>query len=146
MKKSVKIGFPIVCVGIIAITFGMMADIKNKAEAKNKEMEKEKSSYSENNSNEIKNKNDGLQIDNKLDNEISNSLVEKGELVETKINSVIDILKKKIYDNKNIDNIYFSIEGEENGKYIIAVRDAETTEAKQYYIIDLEKEEVEIYY
>lgn len=145
MKKSVKIGFPIVCVGIIAITFGMMVDIKSKAEVRNKEMKKEGSSYSENN-NDIENKNNDSQVDNELENKINNTIVENDYIEETKINSAIDILKKKVYDNKNNENIYFSSEGEEDGKYIIAVRDIDTTEAKQYYIIDLKNELVEIYY
>ena len=46
----------------------------------------------------------------------------------------------------DINNVYYSNEGIENGKYIIAVRDIETTTAKIYYIVDIENEVVDIYY
>lgn len=125
MKKSVKIGFPIVCVGIIAITFGMMADIKNRVEDNKlrKTQEKYLENQISNSENNIEKQNENISYDGNVDRAIS--------LLEDEIDDI---------------NVYFTSEGIEDGRYIIAVRDTETTEAKQYYIIDLEKEEVEIYY
>ena len=67
-----------------------------------------------------------------------------GTETDVNVSKAIYILK----DQLEIDEqtYYLTSEGEENGKYIIAVRNSETTVAQQYYIIDIEKQNVEIYY
>lgn len=133
MKKSIKIGFPIICVGIIAVTFGMMADIKNKAN---------ESDSIQNEVSHLKN-----EVDNFIEN---NNIIENDEQTDLENETYYDgnserailLLEDKIDDN----NVYFTSEGEENGRYIVAVRNKETTIAEKYYIIDLQTEEIEIYY
>ena len=133
MKKSIKIGFPIICVGIIAVTFGMMADIKNKAN---------ESDSIQNEVSHLKN-----EVDNSIEN---NNIIENDEQTDLENETYYDgnserailLLEDKIDDN----NVYFTSEGIEEGRYIVAVRNKETTIAEKYYIVDLEKEEVEVYY
>lgn len=129
MKKIVKIGFPIVCVAIIIFTFWLMIDMKEKVDA-NSDKKNETSE----------------KIDNSLNKNTENKVAD-----DTLLNS-----KDYIYLRKSIqvledeikvkDNQYFTSEGEEDGRYIVALRDAETTEAKIYYIVDVDTGEYEIYY
>lgn len=129
MKKIVKIGFPIVCVAIIIFTFWLMIDMKEKVDA-NSDKKNETSE----------------EIDNSLNKNTENKVAD-----DTLLNS-----KDYIYLRKSIqvledeikvkDNQYFTSEGEEDGRYIVALRDAETTEAKIYYIVDVDTGEYEIYY
>ena len=134
MRKVVRIGFPILCIGIILVTFWMIGDIKKKVK-ENKTTSK------------IENK-----VENEITNEIANEIVDENENTgensflgtekDVKFNKATYILKKIVTD----ENVYFTDEGMEENRYIIAVRDKETTETKQFYIIDIETEEIEIYY
>lgn len=129
MKKIVKIGFPIVCVAIIIFTFWLMIDMKEKVDA-NSDKKNETSE----------------EIDNSLNKNTENKVAD-----DTLLNSKDDIyLRKSIQvledEIKVKDNQYFTSEGEEDGRYIVALRDAETTEAKIYYIVDVDTGEYEIYY
>ena len=129
MRKIVKIGFPILSIAIILFTFGLMADIKGKVKEKKAEQGQ---------TSEI--------VDNNLENNNENKVAE-----DTLINSKDDIyLRKAIQVLKNeitiSENQYFTNEGEEDGKYIVALRDKETTEADIFYIVNVDTGEYEIYY
>ena len=144
MRKAIKIGFPIVCIGVITITFWMMSDIKKKAQENKDESVKNEIVVNENT---VENKNE---TENKIDDENS---VDTGNLGKTD-NSIINARDEKNFEiaigilRKNITekDVYYTKEGVENGRYIVAVRDSNTTIAKQYYIIDIETNEFEIYY
>lgn len=151
MRKSIRIGFPIVCVGVIVITFGMINDIKNKAEMnKEKAQKQEESNFVEMDPNENVLEN---QISNSVINEIQNGISTEdgdssnsffGTETDVNISKAIYILKEQIEIDEQ--KVYLTSEGEEEGRYIIAARNIETTETEEYYIIDIEKQEVEIYY
>ena len=124
MRKIVKIGFPILSIAIILFTFGLMADIKGKVKEKKAE-QGQTSEIVDNNENKV--------------------------AEDTLINSKDDIyLRKAIQVLKNeitiSENQYFTNEGEEDGKYIVALRDKETTEADIFYIVNVDTGEYEIYY
>lgn len=131
MKKIVKIGFPILCIAIIVATFIMLADIKGKVE--------------ENKSKKTKETNETV---NEVENEVVNEVQEETGLLSKTEESVqfdkaAQILKGKVTIS---NNQYITNENEEDGRYIIAIRNKETTEAEVYYIVDVETGEYEIYY
>lgn len=137
MKKIVKIGFPIVCVAIIIFTFWLMADMKEKVAENNDK----KNEISEDIDNSLE------QNDENVLNQNSENKVGEEALLNSKddiyLRKVIQVLENEI---KVKDNQYFTSEGEEDGRYIVALRDAETTEAEIYYIVDVDTGEYEIYY
>lgn len=135
MKKIVKIGFPILCIAIIVATFIMLADIKGKVEENKSKKTKE--------TNETVN-----EVENEVENEVVNEVREETGLLSKTEESVqfdkaAQILKGKVTIS---NNQYITNENEEDGRYIIAIRNKETTEAEVYYIVDVETGEYEIYY
>lgn len=154
MKKIVKIGFPIVCVGVIVVTFGMINDIKKKTEIKKQNSgSKEESHYENDVQNDVENVIESDvqdDVDNVIESESKNEIESDtessffGTETDVNINKAIYILKEQIEIDE--EKFYLTSEGEENGRYIIAVRNIETTTTEQYYIIDLQKQKVEIYY
>lgn len=65
--------------------------------------------------------------------EIDKQSIQKQESNQEK---ALSIAKK---DWGNNDSVYFSFEGINNDKYIIAVRDSNTTRAMRYYYIDIKQ-------
>lgn len=149
MRKIIRIGFPILCVGIILVTFWMLADIKEKAESgelKTEEnVENEVENNIENTANNIKNSIEN-NIENDIVNDSTNEVINQNSVFSTErevnLNKAIYILEQIVED----ENVYYTDEGMEEERFIIAVRDKESTEAKKYYIVDIETGEVEIYY
>lgn len=138
MRKIIRIGFPILCVGIILVTFWMLADIKEKAESNKLNTEENSESDAENTiENNVENS-----IENEVEDKVSNQSSVFATENEISLNKAIYILEKIVDD----ENIYYTDEGMEEERYIVAVRDKETTQAKKYYIVDLETGEAEIYY
>ena len=139
MRKSIKIGFPIICIGIIIVTFIMLNDIKKKAELSKDTNKRENTENVEDNS--VKNN-----IENTINNEVTEEDRESffGSEIEVNMNKAMYIFKNQYQIND--EYYYLTSEGEEKGRYIIAIRNKETTEVEQYYIINIESEEIEIYY
>jgi len=148
MKKIVKVGFPIVCVVIIGGTFILMGKTANKI----KETKKSNTNIEVNETkSEVKDK-DMLSTSIKageLNSTAVDEMVEvdgdetENSLEEQNYKKACEIAKKK--DEKRTAKVYYTNEGIEDGKYIVAVRLEETTEAINYYLVDIDTEKVEIY-
>ena len=150
MNKIFKIGFPIVCLAIIIFTFWLMSDMKGKVETR-KENENKSIEADVNNSfkNQLNLEVQENEINNELPIQLNNEVGQVGNneffdsIDDVYLNKSIQVLKNNIEIK---DNQYFTSEGEENGRYIVALRDKETTEAEIYYIVNVETGEYEIYY
>ena len=148
MKKIVKFGFPIVCVAIIIFTFWLMSDMKDKVDDKKSDKEEIEENVNEISENEIvenaignKDYNEiGLDVNQTNNKTESSFFSNEGDIY---LNKAIQVLRDKIKIN---ENQYFTSEGEEEGRYIVALRNSETTEAEIYYIVDIETGFFEIYY
>ena len=133
MKKVIKIGFPIVCVSIIIGTFILL---NKTAERVNKNKLRE---------DEVRN---NIKEEKKEENIIIKKeeiLIEQSKPKTTEINNkskAIEIVKKIAPPDSNV---YYTNEGIDNGKYIVAIRDNNTKNAKIYYSVDLSLEKIEIY-
>ena len=138
MRKVIKIGFPIFCIVVIGGTFILLNRTVKKI-----------------NENGLKNKKSDISTENKTDdnnsfnevNQVSYTVSmddkekqEKSE--ENKKDKAVELVKQKEINRKNV---YFTNEGVENGKFIVAIRDTSTTEAIIYYIVDIDTEELQIY-
>ncbi len=138
MKKIVRIGFPIICLLIIAVTFWMLIDIKDQVEEDKKQKEEVAENELIQDDNQI--------IQNKIENEVIGNSTGSAFFSDEKdvyVNKAVQVLKKEI---EFTDKQYCTGEGEEDGRYIIAVRNSETTEAEKYYIVDIENGKFEAYY
>ena len=148
MKKIVKFGFPIVCVAIIIFTFWLMSDMKDKVDDKKSDKEEIEENVNEISENEIvensignKDYNEiGLDVNQTNNKTESSFFSNEGDIY---LNKAIPVFRDKIKIN---ENQYFTSEGEEEGRYIVALRNSETTEAEIYYIVDIETGFFEIYY
>ena len=141
MRKVIKIGFPIVCISIVGITFFLLNRAMNKVNKNNWNTSETVKNNVEENSNEIDTENSTSQkkVYTVSDDEKRKELEKENE----KNQKAIDIVKQK---DGNRTNTYYSNEGEENGEYIVAIRDIQTTKAIIYYIVNLEEETARIYY
>ena len=153
MKKIVKIGFPIVCIAVLGGTFIVLKKAEKKVEEMKKYENTTQNVTSENLLSNNSKTSDNMKSfdvnDNEnVQNEISYSIpIENDEDVKNakKQNQekAFDIVKKVHGES---DDLYYTNEGMEDEKYIVAVRYKETTSTKIYYIVNLEDETAEIYY
>ena len=141
MKKVIKIGFPIVCIVLIGGTFILLNKFQSRvndrakinAEVSNSSKEIEKETGEENT------------VMENTSYTVSVEEQEKEKKTEDENEKeAIDIIKNK-YTYIGTDDIYFTNEGKENGKYIVAVRQKSTTEASIYYIVDIEQKTYDMY-
>jgi tRNA A37 N6-isopentenylltransferase MiaA len=138
MKRIIKIGFPILCVAVVGGTFYLLnktLDKVNTGEAVDNEI-----NYSENNTT-LEETNDTTVIPSttSYQEEVDKANQESENKTKAK-----ELAEKK--DGTRTQKVYFTNEGKEDDKYLVAVRDEETTEALIYYLVDVETETVEIYY
>jgi tRNA A37 N6-isopentenylltransferase MiaA len=138
MKRIIKIGFPILCVAVVGGTFYLLnktLDKVNTGEAVDNE-----TNYSENNTT-LEETNDTTVIPSttSYQEEVDKTNQESENKTKAK-----ELAEKK--DGARTQKVYFTNEGKEDDKYLVAVRDEETTEALIYYLVDVETETVEIYY
>lgn len=166
MRKIIKIGFPIVCVAVIGGTFYLLNKTLDRVNAMNEDAKSNNITNVTNNTsqnllaqNNLSNSNVN-NVSNAITNKVSNVsnstnsvststvLVEDQEKMEAKKledkEKVIELVKKR--DGERRDKVYYTHEGTENGKYVVAVRYEATTEAIIYYEVDLENEKVDIHY
>lgn len=136
MRKLIKIGFPILCVAVIGGTFVLLNKTTERIN-RNRLPEDEE----ENTSIETRVDEEDT-IENTVDSEVSLTSEEmKEKEVENKAKA-IDIIKKYA---PPVSNSYCTNEGVEGNKYLVAVRDSTSKEAKIYYAVDVENETFEIY-
>jgi len=140
MNKVIKIIFPVICIFIILGTFFLLNKTQEKANGISENTNLNKNNEIETEKNKEQNE------ENKVDNLYATSIEDKEnqKIIEQQNEERAIELASNTYGD--INNVYYSNEGIENGKYIIAVRDIETTTAKIYYIVDIENEVVDIYY
>ena len=142
MNKVIKIGFPIVCIVIIAGTFFLLNKTQKKANNQAK-IANQVTKIENIDSTGTKEKKQEEQINN---NEYAISLEEEEKRKRKEQENEEKAIELATRAYGDISNVYYSNEGMEDNKYIIAVRDISTTTAKIYYSIDIENEVVEIYY
>ena len=145
MKKIIKVGFPILCVAVIGGTFILLNKTLDRVN-RNKLVEKESET------NQISNQN--IQSENYITNEtlyennVTNKVLSPKEEEELKNKEeenklkAIEIVEKLAPPSSNN---YYTNEGKDNDKYIVAIRDMDSKIAQIYYIVDIDKESIEIY-
>jgi prolyl oligopeptidase PreP (S9A serine peptidase family) len=145
MKKVIKIGFPIICIAVIGGTFYLLNKTLNKVNA---------NKVTENTVNE--DINETTNISSPTDEEDLENIqtITSTILVEEQENNAAKEIQKKaeaielvkVADGTRSSKVYYTNEGMDDDRYIVAVRYEDTTEAIIYYTVDVEKENVEIYY
>ena len=160
MKRIIKIGFPIVCVAVIGGTFYLLNKTLDKVNASKQERENN-SNVNEQNSPSYIDENAIIQnvLDKNSVNNVSNTnnisntvtstiLVEEEEAIETKKiedkEKAIELVKENA--DERTRKVYYTNEGLDGDRYIVAVRYEDTTEVAIYYSVDVESESIEIYY
>lgn len=141
MKKSTYGIIAIIIILMIAIicVFAFTGNNKKENNTMNNTMVNEENNI---NQNEQINEQVNEAITNEIENEISSEIVENTTSSETFEESpktaeekAIDIAKKDFGTNSNVT---FSVEGiDENGNYIVVVRNSKTTEALAFYNINV---------
>ena len=136
MKKLIVFVIEIVLIIWLGIAIWKNINGKTVSTSSNKLDEKTK--------NEIKNVDNTIAENNLIQNNITNQKDEnnttekvKEDKIQTDLERAVSIVKK---DWGEDTSVYFSEDGRtENEEYIICVRDKNTTSAKAWYIVDLEK-------
>lgn len=145
MKKSTYGIIAIIIILMIAIicVFAFTGNNKKENNTMNNTMVNEENNI---NQNEQINEQVNEAITNEIENEISSEIVENKventtssetfeESPKTAEEKAIDIAKKDFGTNSNVT---FSVEGiDENGNYIVVVRNSKTTEALAFYNINV---------
>lgn len=145
MRKVIKIGFPILCVSVIGVTFYLLNNAQKRVNEL-KENSNSKVTVEENEVDLIEEDDDDYVEENNITYSVSLEDEKKLEQeVEDQENKAMELVEE-IYARTSNAEVYYTSEGMEDDKYIIAVRDEETTEAIIYYIVDIVEESVEIYY
>lgn len=152
MRKYLKIIVPIICVLVVAVTFFMIFDISRKVEKQNYSTENitdsENVADNENTTNTTSVDTDENTVtDNTTSsNEVEDEIVsnEDDKLSSSKQESAIEIMEEYWGED---NSVYFTNEGvDNNGNYIVAVRQKTSTTVKDYYKINIKTKAVEIYY
>ncbi len=147
MKKSIYIGVGVLIV-ILLIVIGIFAFQKNETEKKNSMQNMTILNETQNEQKEETNTEQNEIMENEITNTIQNGEVTSNEIAEPGTSSetleespktaeekAIELVKK---DWKEQNNVQFSIDGmDENGNYIVAVRNSQTTEALAFYRVNL---------
>lgn len=147
MKKSIYIGVGVLIV-ILLIVIGIFAFPKNETEKKNSMQNMTILNETQNEQKEETNTEQNEIMENEITNTIQNGEVTSNEIAEPGTSSetleespktaeekAIELVKK---DWKEQNNVQFSIDGmDENGNYIVAVRNSQTTEALAFYRVNL---------
>ncbi len=150
MRKVIKIGFPILCVVIIIGTFYLLNKLEKKVEGSIEQSAEEGEETNTNiqSTNEAENIT-GNVTENVVENEVTYSTpIREDEEVQNEKNKNEQEAFKIAKDTfgEESDNYYYTNEGMEDNKYIVAIRYKDTTKVRIYYIVDLENKTAEIYY
>lgn len=141
MRRIIKIGFPIVCLAIIAGTFVLLNKTAEKIN-RNKLVEEDESF------NEVLNETEQLPDENVVnetanENAVTTTDPEEIKVLEAKNRAQAIELVKRLAPP--MSNVYYTNEGTENGLYIVAIRDNDTKNPNIIYSVDIENEKLEIY-
>ena len=136
MRKIIKIGFPILCIAVIGGTFILLNKTTSRV-TRNKLLEDDENTGLIENS---------IQVMEEEEEVLENISVvdpeeEKAQEVKNK-SKAIEIVKKLAPPTTNS---YYTNEGTVGDKYLVAIRDNNTKDAKIYYTVDLDNEKIEIY-
>lgn len=147
----------IICVIVVAITFYLINDMKNKIE------NNEVSNLSNTQENEVVNQEDIIEeepmneniVENKINNEETNTAKNKvtsntsvqnsapaQPAVTDKKQRAIELVKEEWGEDNSVSYVFDYIN--ENGEYVIAVKDRASATVKYYFRVDLDTETVEL--
>lgn len=166
-KKSngVKIWLPILCIVIVAITFFMIhdmqrqidnaGDIDNSKFSANEVVDGEDSIQAENVIENDVNDENVVEESNVVSNETSDKTEKKNTTVQNNTQSqpatagitdkkqkAIELVKKEWGADDTVDYVFDYVN--ENGEYVIAVKDRATATVRYYFRVNLETETVEL--
>jgi beta-glucosidase-like glycosyl hydrolase len=151
MKKVVKIGFPIVCVIVVGGTFYLLNRASNKVDEASENALNTLNKVTQITNESVSNASNELTELSTEDDEVYSYTVETEEEIQNKEKiakeneeKAISLVKEK--DGKRNEEVYYTNESSSDEGYVIAVRRKSTTEAIIYYIVNIEKETVEVYY
>lgn len=164
-KSGLKIWLPIICIIIVAITFFMIHDIQTKI----KQQQNQNVINQVENTQVIKNEtiDENVVEENKIEdseNEISTNSIQNtstsntnmisnntsknttnqsnGAGITDKKQKAIDLVKKEWGEDNTVDYVFDYVN--ENGEYVIAVKDRASATVKYYFRVNLETETVEL--
>lgn len=135
MRRAIKIGFPILCVAVIGGTFILLNKTTERINRNRLPEDDEEVTTSE------------MQLVEEGTEETTNQVVtvssEEAKSQEMKNKAkAIEIIKKSA---PPVSNSYCTNEGMAGDKYLVAIRDSVSKDAKIYYAVDVENETFEIY-
>lgn len=158
-KVNLKVWIPIICIIVIGVTFYMLHDIQNKI-AKNGTQNtiNVPQNQTENVINEENNTEQNIVPENQTENETTNtaentnvsnsanttnpaSAPAKPAVTDQK-QKAIELVKKKWGKDDTVDYVFDYIN--ENGEYVVAVKDRATATVKYYFRVNLETGTVEL--
>ncbi len=158
-KVNLKVWIPIICIIVIGVTFYMLHDIQNKIEKNGTQNTIDvPQNQTENVINEENNTEQNIVPENQTENETTNT--EENTNVSNSANTTnpasapakpavtdqkqkaIELVKKKWGKDDTVDYVFDYIN--ENGEYVVAVKDRATATVKYYFRVNLETGAVEL--
>lgn len=158
-KVNLKVWIPIICIIVIGVTFYMLHDIQNKIEKNGTQNTiNVPQNQTENVINEENNTEQNIVPENQTENETTNtaentnvsnsanttnpaSAPAKPAVTDQK-QKAIELVKKKWGKDDTVDYVFDYIN--ENGEYVVAVKDRATATVKYYFRVNLETGTVEL--
>ncbi len=158
-KVNLKVWIPIICIIVIGVTFYMLHDIQNKIEKNGTQNTiNVPQNQTENVINEENNTEQNIVPENQTENETTNtaentnvsnsanttnpaSAPAKPAVTDQK-QKAIELVKKKWGKDDTVDYVFDYIN--ENGEYVVAVKDRATATVKYYFRVNLETGAVEL--
>lgn len=164
-KSGLKIWLPIICIIIVAITFFMIHDIQTKIKKQQNQnvineventqviknetidenvVEENKIEDSENEISTNSIQNTSTSNTNMISNNTSKNTTNQsnGAGITDKKQKAIELVKKEWGEDNTVDYVFDYVN--ENGEYVIAVKDRASATVKYYFRVNLETETVEL--
>lgn len=161
--KKIKIWLPILCIVIVAITFYMIHDVQNKIETVNqlKEYEVADSQNTIQNQDVVtENLVENAVVEKETTNQVQNTMTNTVNVTNTtntnkpisdapaipavtdQKQKAIELVKKEWGADNSVDFLFEYIN--ENGEYVVSVKDKATATVKYYFRVNLETKTVEL--
>ncbi len=162
-KINLKVWIPIICIIVIGITFYMIYDIQKKIQKNNQqnttnvnenktenEIANQDSNTMENSIQENSTQNETANVEENIDisnnattsiNEAYTSTPAKPAVTDQK-QKAIELVKKEWGNDDTVNYVFDYIN--ENGEYVVAVKDRATATVKYYFRVNLETQTVEL--
>lgn len=162
--KKIKIWLPILCIVVVAVTFYMLHDAQNKV---NQLQENEVGNETQNtlqsedviHENSVENANVQNEVINQVQNTVTNTANTTNPTNTTNTNKpisdapaipavtdqkqkAIELVKKEWGTDNSVDFLFEYIN--ENGEYVVSVKDKATATVKYYFRVNLETKAVEL--